>query len=331
MRRLIQKFTKKTSEQNSVDASHDELPEFKFKAPEILSEHPAAEDKVEHKSDPIAESAPSASQKAENIESSESISAADLEAINFPEEKYENNTNSSTTTAVPLEHQGAFATALRAITLGDAAHFKQAIATNTRLLNFHIIEDEEPSSLLYKAIIFNRLEIVGIILKKIDPNQEIKSGTTALHIASSINNDAMCEIIISNGADINRRNKNGFTPFETAAVCKCFSTAQLLLQKGVDINARNKYGFTTLDNAASHGDLEEIEFLLENKAEVNIADQFGNTPLHNAVKSGDSKACELLLKHGAKADVQDKFGHSPSYYADKSGHPEIVKLLNATS
>jgi len=316
MRRLIKKFTKKYGneiDQESLvqtDYENEEVTPHQQLSPEITIKNSLDEENQLEDSQYEDEDEDEKDFLTDVIKNSE-----------------ENDLNQNPTTEVPAEYLESFSEALQTIIRNDFEGFKNIIEANPLLLGFHTLEDGESSSLLYKTLIFNRIEIADVILGFDDNNYSVKSGTTALHIAASINNKAMCEVILKHGANVNTRNLNGFTAFESAVICKCFDVAQLLLDRGSNINGRNKYGFTTLDNASSHGDIDEMEFLLKNAAAVNTADQFGNTPLHSAVKTNSIDACKLLLEHGAKADVKDKFDKAPSDYATDLGFEEIVQLL----
>jgi cytohesin len=138
-----------------------------------------------------------------------------------------------------------------------------------------------------------------------------KNGITALHMAASICNKELVDLLISKGADVNSKDNTGTTPLHYALGCSpkggldslkegWKEVAELLLAKGADINAQGYYWWTPLHFAVKNNSKEAVELLLSKGADVNLKDIDDRTPLYYAGKAGNKEIEKLLLSKGAK-------------------------------
>tara|TARA_B100001013_G_C24348103_1_gene339258 strand:- start:103 stop:423 length:321 start_codon:yes stop_codon:yes gene_type:complete len=82
---------------------------------------------------------------------------------------------------------------------------------------------------------------------------------SALHV---VENKAIAELLIAEGADVDADNLDGETPLHRAAFRGHEEIAELLIAKGADVNAKDELGWTPLHNAAYKCQKEVAELLI---------------------------------------------------------------------
>jgi len=90
-------------------------------------------------------------------------------------------------------------------------------------------------------------EILILIKKHVDLNQEDKFGVTPLIIASMLGYTRLPELLIQHGANINQANKYGVTPLHMAACYGHVQTVKLLIKYGANKNAEANDDITPFD------------------------------------------------------------------------------------
>lgn len=103
--------------------------------------------------------------------------------------------------------------------------------------------------------------------------------------------------------------------------------AELLLESGFPVDVKNHLKQTPLYYACVNENVKIVQFLLEHSASANARDFYNSTPLHVACSNGNAKIVELLLKYNANANLRDDACKMPSYYACENGEAQIVKIL----
>ncbi len=162
------------------------------------------------------------------------------------------------------------------------------------------------------------------LLTNIDIN-EIKDmyGNTLLHVAASMGDVELVELLLENGANPNAKNEYGETPLHRATNAE---VAKKLIRYGSYVNEKDRDGRTPLHYAAYHGRIDVVETLLENDALI-ITDKDGQTPLHLALLEKRTQVAKLLLKYGADPNVKNKNGETPLHLAVRTGDAELIKMM----
>ena len=79
---------------------------------------------------------------------------------------------------------------------------------------------------------------------------------------------AVCELLLTGGADVNVRGLHHCTGLVWAAGKDCVGLIRLLLQHGAKVETGDKYGTTPLIWAARRGNVEIVDALLSAGAQV---------------------------------------------------------------
>ena len=139
-----------------------------------------------------------------------------------------------------------------------------------------------------------------------DPNSPDKNGVTPLMYASECDNDSVCELLLSFGANPNAMaHVNGAVPPITNTVIQNNPRMlDLMLQFGGDPNLMDNADFLTpLHYAVRNGYLECADVLLFHGAHPNKVCRHKN-PLQIAAYYGDTLMAELLLNHGGDINAK---------------------------
>ena len=128
---------------------------------------------------------------------------------------------------------------------------------------------EDGSSVLIKAIIYERNEFVKSLLEKgANPNLQVTTYNTApLHVAVRRKNRKIVNLLLEKGADPNIQNQEGYTCLFIIAASKDFNSemATILLENGADPNIKNNSGKKAIDIT------ENVDF-------ISLLLSYGSTP-----------------------------------------------------
>ncbi|KAL7299617.1 hypothetical protein TKK_0007380 [Trichogramma kaykai] len=159
-----------------------------------------------------------------------------------------------------------------------------------------------------------------------EPNQQ----DPPIHLALNHRRKAVCELLLSHGANPNLTSKDGLTPLHR--ICRYHSNADFLelffnsSKRPLQVNARDKFGNTPLHAAVHRKCLKMIEVLLRRGADPSLANKRGVTPLllmvdgrdtsgrtllHVVMDLGHLNLMEFLLKIGADPNAADNDGETP--------------------
>jgi ankyrin repeat protein len=166
-------------------------------------------------------------------------------------------------------------------------------------------------SALSLALANGHLQTMECLLKKgADPDSYATHGWPILCIAASLDNEAVVEMLLKNGARVDWVAPNGSQALHHATQKAIF---EVLLSHGARIHARGPEGFTCLfTTIEKSAPLDTIEFLVNHGADIKARDDSGNTCLHLAMhKASDPfTIVKLLLQNGAIVNGRNTRGET---------------------
>ncbi len=134
-------------------------------------------------------------------------------------------------------------------------------------------------------------------------------GKSLLRIAGEIGRRAICELLVSRGADPNESHgKLNYALLHNAAASGNFGFTSILLDLGAAPSPVTSSNATPLHFAARKGYAYLARKLIEFGADVNAQDGKGRTPLLLAFRSANKSVAELLMKNKADTSCLDTAG-----------------------
>lgn len=141
------------------------------------------------------------------------------------------------------------------------------------------IVDSDNRSILYIVIHYNYDEILDILLNVNSENIGIsiidiadKNGTVPLHYCVIFNNINALKKLLSYGASTNVADNKGYNALHMAVYMKSLTMTKLIIEQNVDVNSRCNSGETALHIACNLQLIEIVKILLNNNINVNIQD-----------------------------------------------------------
>jgi ankyrin repeat protein len=190
----------------------------------------------------------------------------------------------------------------------DNADTAMYLATQVKSEDSYLfsLKMESGKSPLHKAVGSGHIEVVKLLLNKIDVSTEINSqdtkrGHTPLHVAALNGSPEIIEHLLAYGASTTITDKKGYTPFQ---VCykrwtKSSSTDAIAVLLLMDRESKESLkDLTLLNTAAVKGSVPVLTKLLDRGATLNHPDEHGWTPLQLASQYGHSDAVKLLSDRG---------------------------------
>ncbi|OBT38880.1 hypothetical protein VE00_11137 [Pseudogymnoascus sp. WSF 3629] len=150
-----------------------------------------------------------------------------------------------------------------------------------------------------------------------------KKGQTALHVAATISDAAIVELLLQKGAVKDAEDNAKQTPLHLAVRNGKKDIVQMLLKRRVDKHAEDKDENTAFYYAVFEGK-EDIAKELGADAETK------GDLLLRASKEGNTEAVNLLLAMEANPRVTDRDGKTPLHCAVFNGHQPAAEALNGT-
>ncbi|XP_053593276.1 ankyrin-1 [Microplitis demolitor] len=221
-------------------------------------------------------------------------------------------------------------------------------------------------TLLHSAVINKHLEIVKLLIDKVDINTKDGFGLTPISYAAE-NNDidmvkfildynnlddmSKCQLLfgatkksskeiielsLQYGIDVNMTDERGRTALHVIDLGKYESQkedsargeiAKLLISKGANVNARTNDNDTALAYAVLHQNPYVVEALLLHGANIDHLNSFGDTLLHMAAIKGKIEIIRLLIQHGVAVDSPNNRGVTPLHFAVENNNEEAVICL----
>jgi len=148
-----------------------------------------------------------------------------------------------------------------------------------------------------------------------------KEGQTALYCAIAANNTELADFLIRRGADPNQQCKSGETALMKAGSKEAMG---FLLSSGADPNLQDNKGNTALMKNTKP---ELINLLFQAGADPAIKDNKGQTVLHRWIWDLNGPMIDELILRGCKIDEPDNEGVTPLIYAAGYSNKGILALL----
>ncbi|XP_057326697.1 ankyrin-1-like [Microplitis mediator] len=221
-------------------------------------------------------------------------------------------------------------------------------------------------TLLHSAVINKHLEIVKLLIDKVDINTKDGFGLTPISYAVENNdidmvkfildynnlddlskcqllfgatkksNKEIIELSLQYGIDVNMTDERGRTALHVVDLGKYESQeedsargeiAKLLISKGANVNARTNDNDTALAYAVLHQNPYVVEALLLHGASIDDLTSSGDTLLHMAAIKGKTEVIRLLVQHGFVVDSPNNKGITPLHFAVENNNEEAVICL----
>jgi ankyrin repeat protein len=229
----------------------------------------------------------------------------------------------------------AYPNLLRAAIRNDSKALSVKLGeTGLTLLHVAINEIEENNKLRQMLMEERKKVITTLIEGGLDVDARCISETTALHLASQLNDDVTGKILLDRGANINLTDELGQNALHLALtnfkLRVNMELVKLLIDKGIDMEARNLYGATSLFVCCTKGHYDALVILLENGASVNAKNYGNRSPLHTAVFMRNYNCVKVLLDHGADINAVFDVGKTvlhAAFEGTPSPDVEVIKLL----
>jgi len=136
-----------------------------------------------------------------------------------------------------------------------------------------------------------------------------RNGETPLHLAVSLLNIGVCELLIESGASLDIIDSTGTIPLH------CFYKSQRILRKQLVIRNDPETSSSGGTSQESHIFLNICRLFHKKQYDFNTKDGFGETLLHKAFCKDYSLSTYLLLKRRVFEDEPDRFGQTPLHRA----------------
>lgn len=150
------------------------------------------------------------------------------------------------------------------------------------------------------------------------PNIELKNqyGITALQESIKVDNLAILDLLIANGAKLNTTTREGMKSIHIAILFNAQACLEKLQQNyGLTLEDTNEKGETVFHFAAKLGKTEAITRLIQLGFSVNVTDKQGNTPLHVAVINGKKEFVQAILNRGVDTHAKNNQGDTALHLA----------------
>lgn len=127
--------------------------------------------------------------------------------------------------------------------------------------------------------------------------RDYADGETPLYIASTLKDNIMVTLLLSNKARTEIAKKStGETPLMAAIRLRAHKVAELLISQRAQVNVSDRSGETPLYKAVRANDRESVKLLLKANADWSIADNTGRTPLDLARENRRLRSMVRLLE-----------------------------------
>ncbi|KAJ7574506.1 hypothetical protein C8J56DRAFT_1172812 [Mycena floridula] len=190
----------------------------------------------------------------------------------------------------------------------------------------HALHSESSSHPLYLPTVFSLVQVLGKLL----PNPGLgPADGTLLHLASLLGHVEIVMVLLTK-LDPNTQDKNSRTPLSYSAECGRFEMVQLFLNlESIQPDLPDKDGCTPFIHACHRRHVKIVQLFLDrHDVNHNLPDRDGRAPFIHACHRGHVEIVQLLLdRHNVDHNLPDKNGCTPLIHACHHGHVKIVQLL----
>lgn len=197
------------------------------------------------------------------------------------------------------------------------------------------IKDNSNNYLIHYAILFNRKDIVTLLINKgarLDVTDT--DGRSILHIAIKYDYYDILELLIHFNRTVigvslvDIRDSHGSIPLHYSIMFKNKRAVNLLIDAGSDTNIRNEDGNNSLHLAIYSKDLEILSQVLKSNIDINSRTVSGETALHLACNYQILDMVEILLNTGIDVNKPDTDNELTALdYSVNLNNAGLVKLL----
>jgi ankyrin repeat protein len=189
------------------------------------------------------------------------------------------------------------------------------------------IEDAEERAPLYISIVYERYDIVKMLLKAgAYVNWVTKDkGYSCIHGAAIVNDSSIMYSLLRAGANPDIQDKKKNTALHVTCINNHDTCTRALLQYKANPNIQDTKGDTPLIHACDAESEECVRILLHYNADPNIASNTNMTALHSACDSEKMALVKLLVEAGADINAQCFDHTTPIMMA--VDHPDQVRYL----
>ena len=197
------------------------------------------------------------------------------------------------------------------------------------------VRDVQQNYFLTYAIIFNKYDIVSLLLEKgakIDISDQ--EDHSILYIPIKFGYDDILELLLKENSQnigvsiVDIKDKNMKIPLHYAILLKNINAVKLLMKYGSNPNMIDKNGYNALHFATYSRSLEICKHVVKTIGNINARCITGETPLHIACNLQLTDIVRLLIEYNANVDLQDYSNEvSPLHYSVHLNNTELVGLL----
>ena len=146
--------------------------------------------------------------------------------------------------------------------------------------------------------------------------------------ATKLANEAICEVLLKNGADVNcKHGVSQSTPLHLAAKTGQANMVALILGWNAKVDPQDARDRTPLHRAAELGHDDVVKRLLSCSASIVAADKTRRTALFIACARGWKKTAKVLWHAGSNLMHRDRSEQTALHAAARTGYQNLVKVL----
>ncbi|WP_218460816.1 ankyrin repeat domain-containing protein [Rickettsia sp. TH2014] len=206
---------------------------------------------------------------------------------------------------------------------------------------YNLVITKEHFTILHTCAAKGYLEIVELLINKVNIDIRDDEGWTMLHLAIKNNHHEIVQLLLKHHANITIYSPEGLNAIQ-AATKECNLKIINSLLKYCDtvddmcsaflINLANtimdyECGRTLQHIAADENYAEIIRLLLRHNIDMHCKDTTGRIPMHLAAESGNIAIIKEYIAHNVDINIQDAYGMTPLHCAIRGGNYTVISIL----